>query len=147
MTYLTFPQFDPSEHSKLKFFVPGEQTPLPEGKGIVWQKVCKVVRTRWCIVVATLSACAVVLVVTLLLSLPPHDEAASTLELLPEDGEIAPQFPYEGNCSNVVLVLNHISHTLCTRCLVPFFVNLTTVCGIKFLDCVRRPLLKIIITK
>jgi hypothetical protein len=54
-----------------------------------------------------LSTCAVVLlvlVVTLLLSLPPHEEARGpgTSERLPEDGNISPQFNYEGTCTNVL---------------------------------------------
>jgi len=52
---------------------------------------------------AMLSACAVVLVVTLLLSLRPLEEPTvpGTSELLPEDGNISPQFNYEGNCTDV----------------------------------------------
>jgi hypothetical protein len=67
----------------------------------VRQRVCKIVKSRPCIVIAALSTCAVVLVVTLLLTLPPREEdtGTSTLERLPEDGIISPQFSYEGNCT------------------------------------------------
>jgi hypothetical protein len=55
---------------------------------------------------AMLSTCAVVLVVTLLMSLSPREETTgpSTSERLPEDGDISPQFIYEGNCTNVLFV-------------------------------------------
>lgn len=56
----------------------GEQKPHADTKGNAWQRVCTMVRTRRCIVMTTISACAVVLVVTLLLSLPPRDEATAT---------------------------------------------------------------------
>jgi len=55
---------------------------------------------------AILSTCAVVLVATLLVYLLPREEAAGpgTSERLPEDGNISPQFNYEGNCTNVLFV-------------------------------------------
>ena len=58
---------------------------------------------------AIFSTCAVVLVVMLLwllLYLLLREEATgpSTLERLPEDGNISPQFNYEGNCTNVLFV-------------------------------------------
>ena len=62
---------------------------------------------------ATLSTCAVVLVVTLLLSLAPREEPTgpSKSERLPEDGKISPKFSYEGKCTNVVFVF----FTFCTH--------------------------------
>lgn len=64
----------------------------------------KAVRTRRCLVIfATLSACAVVLLVTLLLLLPRHDEAKGTSVRLPEDGNIAPRFTYQGKYTDILI--------------------------------------------
>jgi len=102
---LAFPQFDYSALTG-EFFVPGEHATLAERESKVWQRVCKIARSRPCIVMAMLSTCAVVLVMTLLVSLPPREEASSPSmsERLPEDGNLSPQFKYEGNCLNFLFV-------------------------------------------
>jgi hypothetical protein len=60
---------------------------------------------------AMLGTCAVVLMVTLLLSFRPREEATGpgTSERLPEDGNISPQFKYEGNCTSVSCFVNRAS--------------------------------------
>lgn len=81
----------------------------------MWQRVCKVVRTRRFIVMAALGTCAVVLlllVVSLIFSVPTRDESTGTSVRLPEDGNISPQFSYNGNCTDVIIVLiAFVTHT------------------------------------
>jgi len=49
--------------------------------------------------------------VTLILSLAPREEAtgSGTSERLPEDGNISPQFNYEGNCTYVYCFVDRAS--------------------------------------
>jgi hypothetical protein len=92
-------------NTKVIPFISGEQESLPERKGTVVQWMRKVARTRHCIaIVATLSTCALVLLVTLLVLLPHHDEAEGTSIRLPEDGNISPMFTYQGNYIIIILI-------------------------------------------
>jgi hypothetical protein len=94
-------------------FISGEQAPLGERKGTVAHWMRKVVRTRRCLAIfATLGTCAVVLLVTLLVLLPRHDKATGTSVRLPEDGNISPKFTYQGNCTDIILILITFSHAL-----------------------------------
>jgi hypothetical protein len=116
----SFSRKDTSSHILLNTEVipsiSGEQASLPGRKGTVAHWMRKVVRTRRCLVIfATLSTCALVLLVTLLVLLPHHeeatgDEATGTSVRLPEDGNISPKFTYQGNC--IIIILITFSHAL-----------------------------------
>jgi hypothetical protein len=78
---------------------------VSKGNRTVSQWVRKVLKTSRCLAIfAALSTCAVVLLVTLLVLLPSSEEETGTSVRLPEDGNIAPRFSYNGNYTDLIII-------------------------------------------
>jgi hypothetical protein len=107
----------------------GDQSPLTERKTTVSQWVRKLLKTRPCLAIfATVGTCAVVLLVTLLILLPRHDEATGTSVRLPEDGNISPRFTFQGNYEafTLALIAYHTLHMPSQCCLFRKIITINT---------------------